>query len=99
MTAPTTPEQITAKVAASFDGCGDSGQIETVTVEPEGIEISDDLRNQLDDFLLNQLPSGWEINEGSFGEFDVHDGHVTVEASWRIEKETDAQVTQWKWRN
>jgi hypothetical protein len=88
------------RLTASFDGSGDSGQIETVTVEPEGIEISDALWDKLDDFLLELLPGGWEINEGSFGQFDIDvgQGQVTVDASWRIASETNACVTRWKWR-
>ena len=86
-------------LTARFDGFGDSGQIETITAEPEGIEISDELSQKLDDFLLEQLPGGWEINAGSFGEFDidVHEETVTVDANWRTE-ETSSALTKWKWR-
>lgn len=86
--------------SAHFDGYGDSGNIEELQVEPQGITLGDGLRDALDDFLIERLPGGWENNAGGYGDFliDVASGQVTVDAYWRLETELDAQVTRWKWR-
>ena len=87
-------------VTARFNGCGDSGQFEDMTTEPDGVELSDALRDELENFLFEQLPGGWEINEGSFGTFtvDVRVGTVGAEAYWRVERDAESQVTRWQWR-
>ena len=83
-----------------FDSYDDSGQIDTFTVEPDSASIDDDLWSKLDEFLMAQLPGGWEDNDGAFGEFkvDVASGAVEVTATRRIEAEADAKHTRWKWR-
>ena len=88
------------QITAHFDGCGDSGQFEEVTAEPDTVTLDGDLVEQLEDFLAEQLPGGWEINEGSFGQFevDVSTGEVTGDAYRRVAQESEAQVTRWKWR-
>jgi hypothetical protein len=88
------------RVTATFDGYGDSGQIEDLTAEPDNVAIDDGLRSELEDFLLDQLPGGWEINEGSYGDFtvDVASGTVEADASWRTEEESEARLTRWGWR-
>jgi hypothetical protein len=88
------------RVTAHFDGCGDDGQFDPLEVEPESAEIDDGLQGQLEDFLLERLPGGWELNEGSIGHFevDVPSGAVTVDGSYRTELGNAAQQTRWKWR-
>src|SRR5439155_25996331 len=88
------------RVAAHFDGYGDSGQIESFQVDPEGVALGDDLERELEGFLLEQLPGGWEINEGGHGEFtvDVPAARVEVDAYFRVEKDSDTEVTRWRWR-
>ena len=88
------------RVLARFDGYGDSGQIDLMEVEPETVKLDKDLHQDLENFLLEELPSGWEINAGSYGEFtvDVAAGHIELDAFWRIEKDSEPQFTRWKWR-
>jgi hypothetical protein len=88
------------RVVARFDGYGDSGQLGEFAVEPGAAELDAALEEELADFLLEQLPGGWEINEGSFGEFavDVGSGRVAADASWRVEKDAEPEVTRWRWR-
>ncbi len=87
-------------VRARFDGYGDSGQIEGIDTEPANIALDDALQDGLQDFFLNRLPSGWEINEGAFGTIvvDVATGKVTTDAYARLERDSAARVTRWKWR-
>jgi hypothetical protein len=91
--------QITT-ITATFDGYGDSGRIHNVSTEPEGIRINTQLRHELEDFLLEQLPGGWEINEGSYGDFtvDVSAGEVEADAHWRTEEDSGPQFVHWQWR-
>ena len=73
--------------------------MEELTIEPQSATLGD-LEEELEDFLLNLLPGGWEINEGSHGQFtvDVASGRVEVDAYSRVQKDTDPQLTRWKWR-
>lgn len=59
-----------AEVIAEYEGYGDSGNVEDVTVQPAGIEVPDDLTTKLEDFAwsvaYHQHP-GFENNEGGYG--------------------------------
>ena len=59
-----------AQVTAEYEGYGDSGNIEDVTVQPAGIALPDDLCTKLGDFAwsvaYHQHP-GFENNEGGYG--------------------------------
>ncbi len=87
-------------VTAQFDGSGDSGQFYALDVEPSSVTLADQLQNQLEDFFADLLAPGWENNAGSFGDFtvDVATGTVVGSASWRVEQDSEAQITRWKWR-
>jgi hypothetical protein len=87
-------------ITAHFDGFGDSGQIDQMTVEPDSVTLDPGLSDALDDFLVEQLPGGWEINEGSFGDFqvDVANGQVTAEAFSRVAEEAH-HISRWRWRS
>ena len=58
------------EVTAEYEGYGDSGNIEDVTVQPTGIELPDDLRTKFEDFAWSvayHQPPGFENNEGGYG--------------------------------
>lgn len=65
-----------ARVAAEYDGCGDSGQIEsiefrTATNEVCG-EVTDEVEKEVEELLYDLLEvrhGGWENNDGAFGTF------------------------------
>ena len=65
------------KIVITFHGSGDEGYVEEISTEPElpdGVEISGDFENHLQEAvydILNSHHAGWEINEGS-------QGHVVV---------------------
>lgn len=90
-----------SQLTAEFDGYGDSGQINDITTEPDGIHLDNELRAALDDFLWNQLPEGFENNEGGYGTFtvDVATGEIVIDAYWREAKDSDSKITAWRWRN
>jgi hypothetical protein len=59
-----------AQVIAEYEGYGDSGNIEDVTVQPAGIALPDELCTKVGDFAwsvaYHQHP-GFENNEGGYG--------------------------------
>ncbi len=58
------------EVTVSYEGYGDSGNVEDVTVKPAGTETPPDLTTKLEefgwDFAYDQHP-GFENNEGGYG--------------------------------
>ena len=61
-----------------YDGCGDSGQIESIhcldaackAIDPTGrVAITDDALRDLFYDLLEARHAGWENNDGAFGQF------------------------------
>ena len=72
------------EVAAEYEGYGDSGNVEDVTVQPAGIELPDDLRTKVEDFAwsvaYHQHP-GFENNEGGYGTltWDVTADSITLD--------------------
>jgi hypothetical protein len=83
-------------VTAEYDGSGDSGQIE----EPEfgSSKVARDTAIAVQDLFYDVLEEhygGWEINEGSFGQFtwDVRSDRINLVHNIRIEEtETEEQV-------
>jgi hypothetical protein len=66
-------------VHINYDGCGDSGQIESVTyldaegkpLDPAGrVTITEDQLMDLFYDLTQARHPGWENNDGAFGEFE-----------------------------
>ena len=72
------------EVIAEYEGYGDSGNIEDVTVQPAGIELPDDLSREVGDFAwsvaYHQHP-GFENNEGGYGAltWDVSADSITLD--------------------
>jgi hypothetical protein len=67
------------RIEVYYDGCGDSGQIESIhyfdvnykAVDPAGrVTITDDALMDLFYDLIEVRHAGWENNDGAFGEFD-----------------------------
>jgi hypothetical protein len=75
-------------VTAEYDGAGDSGQIENP--ECGSVEVPHALTTAVQDLfyeLLEQFYGGWEINEGSFGQFiwNVREDNINLVYNGRIE--------------
>ena len=72
------------EVTAEYEGYGDSGNIEDVTVQPVGIALPDELCTKLGDFAwsvaYHQHP-GFENNEGGYGTltWDVIADSITLD--------------------
>jgi hypothetical protein len=87
-------------LTACFDGHDKDGRIEEYVPQPEAVVLSEELEEELQDFLLGLLPSGWARDEGSFGKFtvDVATGLVEVDARWRFLCEAETKIIRWCWR-
>jgi hypothetical protein len=78
-----------------FNGGGDDGYIESEMIIDSGNEPSQRVEDfaGLDDFLYNMLGNfgGWEIDEGSFGNFliDTRAGTITLNFTWNEYKYED----------
>ena len=72
------------EVTAEYEGYGDSGNIEDVTVQPAGIALPDELCTKIGDFAwsvaYHQHP-GFENNEGGHGTltWDVTADSITLD--------------------
>ncbi len=58
------------EVTAEYEGYGDSGNVEDITLQPSGIALPSELSSQLDDFawaFAYQQHPGFENNEGGYG--------------------------------
>ncbi|WP_068117765.1 DUF6878 family protein [Tropicimonas marinistellae] len=73
-----------AEIVAEYEGYGDSGNIEDVTVQPAGIVLPNDLMTKLEDFAwsvaYHQHP-GFENNEGGYGTltWDIAADSITLD--------------------
>ncbi|MEL6465681.1 MAG: DUF6878 family protein [Pseudomonadota bacterium] len=58
------------EVIAEYEGYGDSGNVEGITLQPNDVRLDADLTRKLEDFVwsvaYNQHP-GFENNEGGYG--------------------------------
>ena len=97
--AETTPEVLEAmneigatSAEVSFDGYGDSGDVETVTFgypddvdEPSGHKVKE-ADEVLSNYVYEQLERRWEINSGSFGKASITPGQeADFDLTFRIE--------------
>lgn len=69
---------------AEYSGCGDSGQVDNVSLEPTPERMPDGLAEQLDDLVWRvayYTNPGFEINDGGSGEFSwsVADDSITID--------------------
>ena len=72
------------EVIAEYEGYGDSGNVEDVSVLPAGIELPGDLRTMLEDFTWSfayHHHPGFENNEGGYGTltWDVTADSITLD--------------------
>lgn len=72
------------EVVAEYEGYGDSGNVENLTVQPEGIALPEDLARSVEDFAwsiaYHQHP-GFENNEGGYGTltWDIAADSITLD--------------------
>ncbi|MEM7730656.1 MAG: DUF6878 family protein [Pseudomonadota bacterium] len=73
-----------AQVIAEYEGYGDSGNVEDITLQPSEVTLNDDLTRKLEDFAwsvaYNQHP-GFENNEGGYGTltWDISVDSITLD--------------------
>jgi hypothetical protein len=60
-----------ASVHVAYSGCGDEGYVDDIGFEPANVAVPDEIRSQIEDWVCDQLPPGWEIGEGSQGDVTI----------------------------
>ena len=82
-------------VAIGFDGGGDSGSLdeEMIIFNQNGGQTNHNIPDPIESWCYNQLPGGWEIDEGSNGEFvfNLIDNDITL----NLEYGTQEEITEW----
>jgi hypothetical protein len=83
------------KVTAAYDGCGDSGQIESPNFW--GVEIAHDLVTAVEALFydyLEELYGGWELNEGSYGifEWDLRADKISLAHTMRMDETEEREL-------
>jgi hypothetical protein len=85
------------EVHFDFNGGGDSGYIESegTTNNSTPVTASGELENVMYGMLNNY--GGWEINEGSHGQFtiNVEEGTINLDFTWHREFEFTEQIFEW----
>jgi hypothetical protein len=78
----------------SFNGSGDSGWIENTIVYNDDTQedYPSEIRDYLYDFLSDSLGGGWEINEGSQGEFTLNFDEDKIELNAGINNESETST-------
>ncbi|GFE67224.1 DUF6878 family protein [Litoreibacter roseus] len=72
------------EVIAEYEGYGDSGNVEDITLQPNEVTLNEALSRQLEDFAwsvaYNQHP-GFENNEGGYGTltWDISADSITLD--------------------
>ena len=76
-------------VTVSYNGSGDSGDVEATVLEGggDGAKAFEERCSDAAMAALEDKHSGWEINEGAFGNvvFDITKGKVRLEHNHRVE--------------
>lgn len=86
------------RLSVPYDGSGDEGVIEGVVCRGPAdavIELPAQVREAVEGFVCESLPSGWEINEGSYGsaEFDIEAGKVRF---WHAQRVIEIFENEWE---
>lgn len=85
------------EVYFDFNGGGDSGYIEEegTTNNSTPVTASEELENVMYGMLSNY--GGWEINEGSHGQFTIYvlNGTINLNFTWHEEFEFTEQIFEW----
>jgi len=80
-----------------FNGGGDSGYIDDYGYDEKG--TNHPIPASMEDFLYNMLESnfgGWEINEGSQGQFEIYNKSSEIILSIGVNEEETETTTLWK---
>lgn len=81
-------------VIIGFDGGGDSGSLsDEMIIFEEGGQTNHNIPDPIASWCYDQLPGGWEIDEGSHGEFvfNLIDNDITLNLAYGTQEE----ITEW----
>ena len=84
-------------IKVEFNGGGDSGYIDNFGYDEKNNNYP--IPASMEDFLYNMLESnfgGWEINEGSQGQFEIYNNSSEIILSIGVNEEETETTTLWK---
>jgi hypothetical protein len=84
-------------IRVDFNGGGDSGYIEDNGYDEKGTNYP--IPASMEDFLYNMIESnfgGWEINEGSQGQFEIYNDSSEIILSIGVNEEETETTTLWR---
>ena len=84
-------------IKVNFNGGGDSGYIDDFGYDEKNNNYP--IPASMEDFLYNMLESnfgGWEINEGSQGEFEIYNDSSEIILSIGVNEEETETTTLWR---
>lgn len=81
------------EVTAEYEGYGDSGNVEDITLQPSGIVLPSELSSQLDEFAWGyayQQHPGFENNDGGYGTltWDITKDSIDIDHADRFVEST-----------
>lgn len=81
------------EATAEYEGYGDSGNVEDISVQPTETTLEDDLKTKLENFawsLAYHQHPGFEINEGGYGTltWDISADSITLDHADRYVEST-----------
>jgi hypothetical protein len=73
-------------VEAKYDGVGDEGWVQEIRYTPEPpAGLPEGLAALIEQFVITQLPAGWEVESGSNGTMTIYvaNGKANLEHHWK----------------
>lgn len=85
-------------VTIGYDGGGDSGSLndEMIINDQNNNQTNHNIPEDIADWCYNQLPGGWEIDEGSYGDFvfNLIDNDITLNLTYNTSEDMSEWVIQ-----
>lgn len=84
-----------SSVSIGYDGGGDSGSLsdEMIVYDQNGNQTNHDIPEDIQDWCYNQLPGGWEIDEGSYGNFVFN--LIYNDINLNVNYNTTEDISEW----
>lgn len=87
-----------SSVLIGFDGGGDSGSLndKMIMYGQNNVQTNHDIPDDIADWCYNKLPGGWEIDEGSYGDFvfNLIDNDINLSVTYNTSEEISEWVIQ-----
>jgi hypothetical protein len=91
-------EQNVASVEVDYDGCDDSGCVDSITATKEDgttIELEEATKEAIEEYVCETLPDGWEIDDGSYGTISFNVATESIHFSHNT-RYTESFLDEWE---